>query len=160
MWRYLFIGLLLLQGANAQPAKQKTQGQQQQPASSVSPTPLNESQVETGNKPNSANNDQQAKQDREAKAFQQTQIRQYWVLVITSIVTAVLFIAYTVFCGLQWWQIKKQATNAEEQVIKMQLTLEAVQDQGKTLRRQAIGTTSQARSTRDLVGQNKEIVEK
>jgi hypothetical protein len=30
------------------------------------------------------------------------------VLVITSIVTAVAVLIYTVFAGLQWWAIRKQ----------------------------------------------------
>lgn len=118
MWKYLLIGILLLQAAGPKPSKEETQGQQQTNTGQVSPTP----KIETGNNLNSASQSQQAKQNDETKAFQRTQIRQYWVLVGTSVVTVILLITYTLFAGLQWYWIREQAKRTGDQlgVIKKQ----------------------------------------
>jgi hypothetical protein len=160
MWKYLLIGTLLLQGANAQPAKHKAQSQQQGSASSVSPTPLNDRKIEAGDKSDSTGNSQQPKQDDEGKTFQRTQITQYWVLVITSVVTTALFVAYTFFCGLQWWQIKKQANLSAQQIQTMKDTLDEMGRQRKTLHTQAEGVFRQARYTRETVTESRKMVEK
>lgn len=119
MWKYLVIGILLLQSANAQPAKQKSRSQQQTGADQVSPTPFRVRQVETDNKPAGAGESQQSEQDDETKAFQRTQIRQYRVLVVTSVITTVALFVYTIFAGMQWWQIKKQAKKTGKQLEAM-----------------------------------------
>lgn len=51
------------------------------------------------------------------------------VLIITSIVTAVAVLIYTVFAGLQWWAIRKQGAYASQQVGKMQGQLDAMMEQ-------------------------------
>jgi len=116
MWKYFVIGALLLPSANAQPAKQKAQAKQQSSTAQVSPVPVVERQVETGDKPGGASEGQQSKQDDETKTFQRAQIGQYRVLVATNIITAAVLIVYTVFVGLQWRSVNKQEGHLSKQV--------------------------------------------
>lgn len=101
MLKSIFICLLLLQGANSQPAKQQSASEQQRRTEQVSRTPSDDRHVETTN-------------DGVTKSFQQTQTNQYWFLIGTGVATFVVLIFYTAFAGLQWWQIRKQGQQAAE----------------------------------------------
>src|SRR5437016_1370445 len=69
------------------------------------------------------------------------------VLIITSIVTAVAVLIYTVFAGLQWWAIRRQGKYASDQVEKMQGQLNAIKDQARIMRESLA-------ETRNIVNQN------
>jgi len=55
------------------------------------------------------------------------------ILIITSIVTAIAVLIYTVFAGLQWWAIRKQGVYASDQVGKMQGQLDAIKEQARIM---------------------------
>ena len=74
-----------------------------------------------------------------------------WVLITTSIVTAVAVLIYTVFAGLQWWAIRKQGDYASRQVEKMQEQLDAIQEQGRIM-------GESLTETRKIVTQNERAV--
>lgn len=152
MLKIVFVCLLLLQGANAEPATQKASGQQENSGAQVSPASGDESQVKISNESNSASNGHNQKQDAPSDAFQRTQTKQYWVLVGTSVVTAVVLIVYTVFAGLQWREIKQQAARAGEQVGKMQGQLDA-------MNRQADNSDKLLAETASLVKQTERSIE-
>jgi hypothetical protein len=69
------------------------------------------------------------------------------VLVITSIVTASAVLIYTVFAGLQWWAISRQAEHSANQGVKMQGQLDE-------MKRQAGFMEAGLDETRKLVAQN------
>lgn len=73
------------------------------------------------------------------------------VLIITSIVTAVAVLIYTVFAGLQWWAIRKQGVSASEQAETMQEQLEAIKEQARIM-------GEPLAETRNIVTQNERVV--
>jgi len=73
------------------------------------------------------------------------------VLVITSIVTAVAVLIYTVFAGLQWWAIRKQGDYASQQVGKMQEQLDAIREQARIM-------SESLAETRNIFDQNERAV--
>ncbi len=133
MWKYFVIGVLLLQGVNTQPSKQETQSQQQKSATRVSPTPFNEAQAETSNESRRTNDNKQAEQSNVGGSFQRTQTTQYWILVVTSIITTAAVIFYTIFAALTLKQIRRQADNASDQAEKMQGQLDAMEKQANLM---------------------------
>lgn len=177
----------MFQGGNSPPAKFKVANQQENSATEFAPTPVYKSQSKISNDANRTSGSQDAIQHSESNTFQQTQILQYWILVITSIITTVALICYTIYTGLTLRQIRRQADNATnqlkemqnqreemkrqaahagDQVTKMQETLEAMRQQGKTLHTQTGAMFAQARimqsslsETRNLVKQNGEAVQ-
>lgn len=74
------------------------------------------------------------------------------VLVITSIVTAVAVLIYTVFAGLQWWAIRKQAEHTANQALKMQGQLDEMKRQAGLMEK-GLG------ETRKMIEQNERAVE-
>ena len=106
------IFLTLILSANvvsAQPATQKPARKQQNANEQSSPAASNQSDAQRNNESNTASQGKQAKQSDEARAFQQTQIRQYWILVVTGVITTLALIVYTVFSGLQWRDADRQS---------------------------------------------------
>jgi hypothetical protein len=73
------------------------------------------------------------------------------VLVITSVVTAVAVLIYTIFAGLQWWAIRKQGEYASQQVGKIQGQLDVIQEQARIM-------SESLAETRNLVSQNERAV--
>jgi cell division protein FtsL len=74
------------------------------------------------------------------------------VLVITSIVTAVAVLIYTVFAGLQWWAIRKQGAYASDQVREMQGQLDAIEKQAGIMEL-SLGRNTSACGTERTAGQ-------
>jgi hypothetical protein len=74
-----------------------------------------------------------------------------WILIITSIVTAAAVLIYTVFAGLQWWAIRKQAEHTANQVVNMQGQLDE-------MKRQAGFMKQGLDETRKIVEQNERAV--
>jgi hypothetical protein len=74
------------------------------------------------------------------------------VLVITSIVTASAVLIYTVFAGLQWRAIRKQAEHTASEASTMQGQLDAMKDQASLMR-------DSLTETRNLVTQNERAVQ-
>lgn len=58
------------------------------------------------------------------------------ILIITSIVTAAAVLIYTVFAGLQWWAIRKQAEHTASQASTMRGQLDAMKGQEAAMRDQ------------------------
>jgi len=73
------------------------------------------------------------------------------ILIITSIVTAIAVLIYTVFAGLQWWAIRKQGVYASDQVGKMQGQLDAIKEQARIM-------SESLEKTRNIVTQNERAV--
>ncbi|MDX6532007.1 MAG: hypothetical protein QOH41_4297 [Blastocatellia bacterium] len=166
MLKYITIAFLLLPLPSPEPRAGNSNYNQRNDAPQLAASPLNSPNAQAPDTSTQTTSGKSPESDRQAdiaKAAQATNDRIARATLVIAIFGALSFLAtcgYIVAAFLQWGRAREQAKKAGEQVIKMQSTLEAIQNQGKTLRRQAIGTTSQARFTRDALVETRKMAEK
>lgn len=163
MLKYVAIALLLLcfvPTILCQPSQPSRDDQRAQRKAQPSPTVSNSGQTELDKTVEAERKREAEERNRKEDTYKEAQFKQNGVIATAAVYNTIIVGAYVLVAFLTLLAVYKQAKKAGEQVTKMQLTLEAIENQGKTLRRQAIGTVSQAKSTRDALAETRKMVEK
>jgi hypothetical protein len=160
------IGFVLLQSVNPQTAVNQAISDQQQWGQQASQSANYDPETKVVKSPDGAVNGQQQNQNDVSQSFQRTQLKQYWILVATGIITSVVLVVYTgatlfytVFARRQWLAIKDQAQYSNEQVTILKTQSQNLGSQVSLMQEQLHAIKEQASVMRESLGETRRIAE-